>query len=142
MHDTKTGKALASVQCHKPAIAPGQYPQAVVSSSGDYLVAGNLAFDLQAGKGYCFEDTEGSKTLVLASVTDGGTAYGATNVRNAADVLAGGGFPVEADLSAGTTDMLSPNVRVPGAEAAEGVGLFRWTDDKDRLHLIGYPQAD
>ncbi len=142
VHDTETGKALVSVQCHKPAIAPGQYPQAVVSSSGDYLVAGNLAFDLASGKGFCFEDTEGSKTLVLASVTDGGTAYGATNVRNATDVLAGGGFPVEADLSAGTTDMLSPNVRVPGAEAPEGVGLFRWTDDKDRLHLIGYPQAD
>ncbi|MEU9094310.1 hypothetical protein [Streptomyces sp. NPDC048428] len=142
VHDTETGKALVSVQCHKPAIAPGQYPQAVVSSSGDYLVAGNLAFDLEAGKGFCFEDTEGSKTLVLASVTDGGTAYGATNVRNAADVLAGGGFPVEADLSAGVTDMLSPNVRVPGAESPEGVGLFRWADDKDRLHLIGYPQAD
>ncbi|WP_406097509.1 hypothetical protein [Streptomyces sp. NBC_01013] len=142
VHDTETGKALVSVQCHKPAIAPGQYPQAVVSSSGDYLVAGNLAFDLEAGKGFCFEDAEGSRTLVLASVTDSGTAYGATNVRNAADVLAGGGFPVEADLSTGTTDMLAPITRVPGAEAAEGVGLFRWTDDKDRLHLIGYPRAD
>lgn len=142
VHDLETGKALVSVQCHKPAIAPGQFPQAVVSSSGGYLVAGNLAFDMEAGKGYCFEDTEGSRTLVLASVTDGGTAYGATNVRNASDVLAGGGFPVEADISSGTTDLLSPNVRVPGAEGAEGTGLFRWTDDKDRQHLIGYPRED
>ncbi|MER7723697.1 hypothetical protein [Streptomyces sp. NPDC096323] len=142
VHDTETGKALVSVQCHKPAIAPGQYPQAVVSPSGGYLVAGNLAFDLEAGKGFCFEDTEGSRTLALASVTDSGTAYGATSVRNAADALAGGGFPVEADVSTGSTQMLSPNVRMPGAEAAEGVGLFRWSDDKDRLHLIGYPRAD
>ncbi|MEV0747973.1 hypothetical protein AB0I75_22655 [Streptomyces sp. NPDC050273] len=142
VHDTETGKALVSVRCHKPAIAPGQYPQAVVSPSGGYLVAGNLAFDLEAGKGFCFEDTEGSRTLVLASVTDDGTAYGATNVRNAADALAGGGFPVTAELSAGSTELLSPNARMPGAEGAEGVGLFRWSDDKDRLHLIGYPRAD
>lgn len=142
VHDTETGKALVSVRCHKPAIAPGQYPQAVVSPSGAYLVAGNLAFDLEAGQGFCFEDTEGSTTLSLASVTDSGTAYGASSVRNAADALAGGGFPVEADVSTGATEMLSPNVRVPGAEGAEGVGLFRWSDDKDRLHLIGYPRAD
>ncbi|MEU1434881.1 hypothetical protein ABZ438_12370 [Streptomyces sp. NPDC005786] len=142
VHDTETGRALASVRCHKPAIAPGQYPQAVVSPSGGYLVAGNLAFDLEAGKGFCFEDAEGSRTLVLASVTDGGTAYGATNVRNAADALAGGGFPLETDLSTGTTEMLSPNARMPGAVSAEGIGLFRWTDEKDRLHLIGYPRAD
>lgn len=142
VHDTETGKALVSVRCHKPAIAPGQYPQAVVSPSGGYLVAGNLAFDLEAGKGFCFEDTEGSRTLALASVTDDGTAYGATSVRNAADALAGGGFPVEAELSTGSTELLSPNARMPGAEGAEGVGLFRWTDDKDRLHLIGYPRAD
>ncbi|MEU1469797.1 hypothetical protein ABZ434_16395 [Streptomyces sp. NPDC005761] len=142
VHDTETGKALVSVRCHKPAIAPGQYPQAVVSPSGGYLAAGNLAFDLEAGKGYCFEDTEGSRTLALASVTDDGTAYGATNVRNAADALAGDGFPVRADLSTGSTELLSPNARMPGAEGAEGVGLFRWTDDRDRLHLIGYPRAD
>nr|WSW69551.1 hypothetical protein OG461_27020 [Streptomyces sp. NBC_00995] len=141
VHDTETGRALVSVRCHKPAIAPGQYPQAVVSPSGGYLVAGNLAFDLEAGKGFCFEDTEGSRTLALASVTDDGTAYGATNVRNASDALAGGGFPVRADLSTGATELLSPNARIPGAEGAEGVGLFRWTDDRDRLHLIGYPRA-
>ncbi|MEU9203137.1 hypothetical protein [Streptomyces sp. NPDC048332] len=141
VHDTETGKALVSVRCHKPAIEPGQYPQAVVSPSGGYLVAGNLAFDLEAGKGFCFEDTEGSRTLALASVTDDGKAYGATNVRNAADALTGGGFPLEADLSTGATDLLSPNARIPGSEGAEGVGLFRWTDDNDRLHLIGYPRA-
>lgn len=142
VHDAGTGRPLVSVECHRPAIEPGQYPQAVVSASGDYLVAGNLAFDLSARKGFCFEDDSGTAALTLASVNDDGTAYGATSVRNAADVLAGGGFPVEAEVTAGTTEALSPNVRVPAAEGAEGVGLFRWTDEKERLHLIGYPRAD
>lgn len=141
VHEAETGKPLVSVECHKPAIEPGQYPQAVVSPSGGYLVAGNLAFDLRARKGYCFEDGAGTKALTLASVTDDGTAYGATSVRNAADVLAGGGYPVKVGVTAGTTDPLSSNVRVPSAEGAEGVGLFRWTDEKDRLHLIGYPRT-
>ncbi|MFG2402733.1 hypothetical protein ACGFR8_00100 [Streptomyces brevispora] len=142
VHDAETGKPLASVACHKPAIEPGQYPQAVVSASGGYLVAGNLAFDLSARKGHCFEDASGAKSLTLASVTDDGTAYGATSVRNAADVLAGDGVPVKAEVTAGTTDTLPSNVRVPSADGAEGVGLFRWTDGKDRLHLIGYPRAE
>ncbi|MFF1925391.1 hypothetical protein ACFVW8_33075 [Streptomyces sp. NPDC058221] len=142
VHSSETGKALVSVRCHKPAIEPGQYPQAVMSPSGSYLVAGNLAFDLSARKGYCFEDNAGAKALTLASVTDDGTAYGATSVRNAADVLAGGGFPVRAEVVSGTTESLPANVRVPGGEGEEGVGLFRWTDERDRLHLIGYPRAE
>ncbi|MFD7714474.1 hypothetical protein [Streptomyces sp. NPDC059814] len=141
VHDAESGKPLVSVACHKPAIEPGQYPQAVVAPSGGYLVAGNLAFDLSARKGYCFEDGAGAKALTLASVTDDGTAYGATSVRNAADVLAGGGYPVKVEVTSGTTDPLSSNVRVPSAEGTEGVGLFRWTDEKDRLHLIGYPRT-
>ncbi|WLQ43398.1 hypothetical protein P8A22_27870 [Streptomyces laculatispora] len=142
VHNSETGRPLVSVECHKPAIEPGQYPQAVVSPSGSYLVAGNLAFDLSTRKGYCFENGAGAKALTLASVTDDGTAYGATSVRNAADVLAGAGFPVKVEVTAGTTDALSSNVRVPSAEGAEGVGLFRWTDEKERLHLIGYPRAE
>ncbi|GAA2987136.1 hypothetical protein Sfulv_15590 [Streptomyces fulvorobeus] len=140
VHDVTTGKPVVSAQCHKPAIEPGRHPQAVVAASDGYLVAGNLAFDLGAARGFCLEDEEGSASVTLASVTDRGVAYGASNVRDASDALEGGGEPVAVDLTSGSLSPLSPNVRLPGAETA-GVGLFGWTDRRDRPHLIGYPRA-
>lgn len=72
-------------------------------------------------------------------MSDDGTAYGAVSARNTADALAGGGNPVMVDLTTATPEALATNVRLPSAEAS-GVGLFRWTDSKDRPHLIGYPR--
>ncbi|MGW1495688.1 hypothetical protein [Streptomyces sp. NPDC002402] len=141
VHDAATGKPLVQARCHKPAIEPGEYPQAVPAPGGDYLVAGNLAFDLERRTAHCFEESDGSKPLTLTSVTDSGTAYGATSALGAADALAGGGNPIELDLATAAPQALSPNVRLPAAEAA-GVGIFSWTDAKDRLHLIGYPRKD
>ncbi|QNE77759.1 hypothetical protein F0344_27015 [Streptomyces finlayi] len=140
VHEAATGKPVVSVECHRPAIEPGRYPEAVVAASDGYLVAGNLGFDLGAAKGFCLEDEDGSASVTLASVTDRGVAYGATNVRDASDALDGGGEPVEMELTSGTVSPLSPNVRLPGMETA-GVGLFPWTDRRDRLHLIGYPRS-
>ncbi|MEI7033766.1 hypothetical protein [Streptomyces pratensis] len=141
VHDATTGEALASVECHRPAIEPGRSPQAVLSPSGDYLIAGNLAFDLEARQGRCFEDEEGAARLSLATVTDDGTAYGAENARDAPDALSGGGLPVSMDFATWTTDRLARTARLPGAETM-GVGVFHWTDRQDRTRLIGYPRAD
>ncbi|MEV6166116.1 hypothetical protein AB0L71_30220 [Streptomyces sp. NPDC052052] len=142
VHDLETGKPLASVECSKPAIKPGQYPQLVAAPSGNFLVAGPLAFDLSTKQGFCFEGADGTRPLTLVSVDDEGVAYGAANARNAADVLAGGGAPVAVAIRSGTTGALPSNQLVPGAVTSEGVGLFRWTDEKDRPHLIGYPGAN
>ena len=114
----------------------------MLSPDGGYLVAGNLAFDLERRKAYCFEESDGSKPLTLTSVTDSGTAYGATSARSAADALAGGG---DADRAGpghrARPRRCRPMSGCPRAEAA-GVGVFSWTDAKDRLHLIGYPRRD
>ncbi|MGW4358672.1 hypothetical protein ACWEKU_07915 [Streptomyces californicus] len=140
VHDAATGEVLASVECHRPAIQPGRYPQAVLSPSGAYLVAGNLAFDLEAKQGRCFEDEDGAAHLSLATVTDDGIAYGAENARDASEALSGGGLPVTMDFATWSTERLSRDVRLPDTETT-GVGVFRWTDRQDRDRLIGYPRT-
>lgn len=141
VHDAVSGKPVATVECHTPAIEPGRYPRAAVSPSDTYLVAGNLAFDLKAKKGFCYEDGSGAAALTLASVTDGGSAYGATTARDADEALEGDGVnPVVMSFTTWDVGELPPNTRLPEAEAS-GIGLFRWTDRKDRLHLLGYPRV-
>ncbi|MFE3600210.1 hypothetical protein [Streptomyces sp. NPDC059142] len=142
LHDAATGKAVLQVGCRRPAIRPADEPQLVSSPKGGYLVAGRLAFDLAEKRAYCFEEEDGTRPLTLATVADDGTAYGARSARSAADALAGGGSaPVTVDLTTATPETLALNVRLPGAEIS-GVGLFRWTDGRDRSHLTGYPHRD
>ncbi|MEU2263548.1 hypothetical protein ABZ557_25470 [Streptomyces sp. NPDC019645] len=141
VHDAASGKPLVTAECHKPAIEPGTYPQAVLSPGLRYLVAGNLAFDLEQRTGRCFEEPDGTRPLTLATVTDAGLAYGATDARGPAEALAGGGAPHVVDLATGVPEPLPPSVRLPAAEASN-VGVFRWTDTRDRLHLIGYVRED
>ncbi|WP_329036800.1 hypothetical protein OHT61_09435 [Streptomyces sp. NBC_00178] len=140
VHDTVSGKPVVSVRCHRPAMEPGTHPQAVLSPSARYLVAGNLAFDLTGGKAFCFEDEGGAARLTFASVTDGGSAYGATDARDADEALRGGTGPVSMSFPSWDVEALPPNTRLPDMETA-GTGVFRWTDRKDRLHLIGYPRT-
>ncbi|MFF8292539.1 hypothetical protein ACF068_25355 [Streptomyces sp. NPDC016309] len=137
VHEAATGRPLVKAECRRPALEPGEYPRAVVSPGGRYLVAGSLAFDLDARTGRCFEEADGSRPLTLTTVTDRGVAYGAGGARDAADALAGGGSPVAVDLATGVPRALGASVRLPVAEVA-GVGVFRWTDPRDRVHLVGY----
>lgn len=141
VHSLDSGKAVAQVRCRKPAINSGADPQLVSSPDGRYLVAGRLAFDLDEKKGYCFEEADGTRPLTLTSVADTGMAYGATKARNVTDALSGGGNPVEVDLATGEPEPLALNVRLPAGDMS-GMGLFRWTDGKDRPHLIAYAQRE
>ncbi|MFJ1600738.1 hypothetical protein [Streptomyces sp. NPDC088261] len=140
VHDLTTGKVLARTRCRRPALAPVDAPQPALSPTGRYLIAGRLAFDLATRKGHCFEEADGTGPLTLTAVTNEGTAYGAALARSVTDALAGGGSPVVVDLTAGEPEpvALAPNVRLPGGSTA-GMGLFPWTDARDRPHLTAYP---
>ncbi|MER7176312.1 hypothetical protein [Streptomyces mesophilus] len=137
VHDGTTGKVLASVECHKPALRPGRYPPATPSPDGRYLIAGHLAFDLQEGTGHCFASEGGSKPLTLATVTDSGLAYGATGARSAEDAWDGGGTPVSVRIAVPDPEAFSGASRLPVHDLGE-VGIFRWTDSRDVHHLLGY----
>ncbi|MFI6943072.1 hypothetical protein ACIBI4_27730 [Streptomyces sp. NPDC050418] len=137
VHDGATGKVLASAECPKPALRPGRHPAATPSPDGRYLVAGNLAFDLREGTGHCFEADGGSKPLTLATVTDGGVAYGATGARSADDAIDGGGTPVSVRIAVPEPHAFSGASRLPVHDLGD-VGIFRWTDSRDVHHLIGY----
>ncbi|MFJ6697498.1 hypothetical protein ACIQM4_15690 [Streptomyces sp. NPDC091272] len=139
VHDADTGKVLGTVDCRRPALEPGAYPQAVTSPDGSYLVAGNLAFDLRtpavegAERAHCLQEKDGARPLTLTSVTDDGVAYGTTSPASA------GGTPVEVPLATAVPVALTDTTVLPEAEVA-GTGLFRWTDRQDRPRLIGYPR--
>ncbi|MFE7132541.1 hypothetical protein ACFVIM_16955 [Streptomyces sp. NPDC057638] len=141
VHDTASGRPLAAARCVRPAIEPGEHPRAALSPDGAFVVAGHLAFDLKRRKGHCLQRLDGGAApLTLTTVTGAGTAYGATSARGAADALAGGGTPVELDLTRPAPRPLAlpePHIRIPSAEVAD-VALFVWTDARDRHHLVGH----
>ncbi|MER5882517.1 hypothetical protein ABT160_01685 [Streptomyces sp. NPDC001941] len=140
VHDPATGRSLVQVECRKPEVVTGDRPVALTSPQGRYLIAGNLAFDLENGKGWCFEEPDGTRPLALTTVTDEGLVYGASSARTTGEALAGGGSPLRVDLATGVPEPLPANVRLPSADTA-GVGLFRWTDPGDRQHLIAYARG-
>ncbi|HVV11832.1 hypothetical protein, partial [Amycolatopsis sp.] len=70
VHDMRSGQVLASVPCRgEDSATPA------VSVDGRYLIAGPVAFDLQAKKGFCF----GDKGTDLTAVDPDGTVYGAND---------------------------------------------------------------
>ncbi|MDJ0466496.1 hypothetical protein [Streptomyces sp. H27-C3] len=125
VHDAAGGRATATVECRKPAIASGRRARAVLSPEGRYLVAGRVGFDLETGKGRCFEAADGTEPLDLTVVTDTGVAYGMTGAR----------VPVRVDLATGVPAVLPGSTTVPDAEVA-GVGVFAWVDPKNRTCLF------
>ncbi|HET6859419.1 MAG TPA: hypothetical protein VFH94_20310 [Streptomyces sp.] len=127
VHDAADGRVSAKVECRKPAIASGSRARAALSPEGRYLVAGRVGFDLETGKGHCFEAADGTKPLGLTVVTDTGLAYGTTGAR----------VPVRVDLGGGEVAALPENVSVPAAEVA-GVGVFVWADRLDRPYVFGH----
>ena len=153
VHDTKSGKVLASADCHRPGIEPGRFPEMTFSFSGRYVVAGPLALDLEKHKGHCYDESDrstpgvaggvdvdpndpaadhGPRPLTLTAVTDAGIAYGKTTSDDAAS------RPLEVTLATTAARALRPTVHLPGVDVG-GYGIFPYTDKEDVRHLVGRP---
>ncbi|KAA9157106.1 MBL fold metallo-hydrolase [Amycolatopsis acidicola] len=119
VHDGTSGQVLASVTCRGE---DGATPS--VSVGGRYLIAGPVAFDLQARKGFCF----GDKGTDLISADPDGTVYGANDTE-----------PVTASTVTGSVSQLDEDERVPDLIAAD-VALFGTATDGGEAILV-YPRS-
>ncbi|ROQ72981.1 hypothetical protein OG322_35335 [Streptomyces sp. NBC_01260] len=127
VHDLRTGTLTAQVVCDydipDETSSSRDFP-VVTSPDGRYLAAGPLAFDLQSKRGICLQGDGNRKTIVLASIRDDGTAYGA--VRD--DSIGSDTEPVPAQLNlrtvTGDPKVLSVGTEVPYLTTPDGSGLF------------------
>lgn len=127
VHDLATGTLTAQVVCDydvpDETSSSRDFP-VITSPDGRYLAAGPLAFDLQSKRGICLQGDGNRKTIVLASIRDDGTAYGA--VRD--DSIGSDTEPVPAQLNlrtvTGDPKVLSVGTEVPYLTTPDGSGLF------------------
>ncbi|MEV6381854.1 hypothetical protein AB0M31_20845 [Streptomyces sp. NPDC051773] len=127
VHDLATGSLAAQVVCDydipDETSSSRDFP-VITSPDGRYLAAGPLAFDLKARRGICLQGDGNRKTIVLASIRDDGTAYGA--VRD--DSIDSDTDPVPAQLNlrtvTGDPKVLSVDTELPYLTTPDGSGLF------------------
>jgi hypothetical protein len=122
LHDGQTGDIQATVTCRQPKVAgDGTIAYSSVSSDNRYLLAGSVAFDLQAHRGICVHPSTSDKQIDLTAVDTTGTAYGISD-----------GTPVSASLQTGRVtplpnalipDYVGGNVAVLGTATANGGGI-------------------
>ncbi|WP_189545607.1 hypothetical protein [Streptomyces gelaticus] len=127
VHDERTGKPAFSVKCDglTDALPAGGEADTLLSDNGRYLVNGDVAFDLQAKKGYCFGETESRAGVKFKGVDNSGTAYGAVTTSGSAG-------PVALDLATGKPTELDGNVPLPTRVTGD-VALYEATpvNEKD-----------
>lgn len=146
VHDLATGKIKAQVSCTSAeglTLQPGSAQSSTrLSPSGDFLVSGQVGFDLATGRGHCFTSTDSTKGIDLTAVADDGTAYGivhavddteATSLYGRLPIAQDGTDTPERDsarvsVRTGTAKALPAAAEVPMYVAADGHGVFRTRD--------------
>ncbi|MEU7115049.1 hypothetical protein [Streptomyces sp. NPDC046182] len=127
VHNLATGTLTAQVVCNydipDEKSSSRDFP-VITSPDGRYLAAGPLAFDLKTKRGICLQGDGNRKTIVLTSIHDDGTAYGA--VRD--DSIGSDTEPVPAQLNLRTVNgdpkVLSVGTELPYLTTPDGSGLF------------------
>ncbi|MFF3762434.1 hypothetical protein [Streptomyces sp. NPDC002185] len=127
VHDLASGTLTAQVVCDydvpDETSAGRDYP-VITSPDGRYLAAGPLAFDLKTKRGICLAGDGNRKTIVLGSLRDDGTAYGAVrddSIGNDTESV-----PAQLDLRTVTGDpkVLSVGTQLPYLTLPDNSGLF------------------
>lgn len=134
--DAETGRVRVSLSCSVDRLTPGGDSSApynvVTSPDGRYVVVGPLAFDLQRGTGRCFAGDGDTKGLLLASVSDDGTAYGFTDEDDVDTPAAA----VSVSLTTGTTTALPTGTQIP-IYVLPTVGVFVTREDDGDILISG-----
>ncbi|MCT9075282.1 hypothetical protein [Streptomyces fulvoviolaceus] len=146
LHDLSTGKIKAQVSCTSAdalTLQPGSAQSSTrLSPNGDFLVSGQVGFDLATGRGRCFTSTASTKGIDLTAVDDDGTAYGIVHVVDDTEATSlYGRLPIAQDgtdtpehdsarvsLRSGTAKALPAASEVPLYVASDGHGVFRTRD--------------
>ncbi len=138
VHDLRTGALKARMVCDyevpDETSSSRDYP-VVTSPGGRYLAAGPIVFDLKAKRGMCLKGDGNRKTIVVASIRDDGTAYGAAH----ADSIGSDEEPVPAQLNLATTTgdpkVLGAGTEMPYLTTPAGSGVFL-TRDADKNVVV------
>lgn len=145
VHTLADGKLVAEVDCDITGPSTGRgsvSPLAAqhtsqLSPNGEYLVSGQVGFDLSAKSGSCFADTAKKRGVTLTAVSDTGRAYGVSYSESTWADVRYGTFPhdfgssrvsvpgraVAADVRTGSAQPLRKGTALP-VHVGGGAGLF------------------
>lgn len=118
LHDGRTGDIQATVTCQRPKLADGTIRYSAVSSDNRYLLAGSVAFDLQAHQGICIQPSTSYKQIGLTMVDTTGTAYGTADGTHVSVSLHTGQVTPLPDAL--LPDYVGGNVAILGTTTANG----------------------
>jgi hypothetical protein len=110
------------------------YP-VVTSPAGRYLAAGPVAFDLEHKKGICLQGDGNRKTILLSSIRDDGTAYGAVQEDSATNDTEAVVAEVNLATATGEAKVLGVGTDVPYHTNVKGSGLFIARNDDKSVRI-------
>ncbi|KND46085.1 MULTISPECIES: hypothetical protein [Streptomyces] len=106
-HDLDTGRLLASTTCGEGGTAG--VTNAVASPNGRYLALDSVVLDVKSGTGLCLQGDDNRRTIGIRALTDGGVAYGETDVESGAKPV------IELKVSDGKPEVLTDGTYLPAA---------------------------
>ena len=103
VHSLADGSVVARTDCDITGAPAGRgsvkplaaQPTSQLSPDGEFLVSGQVGFDLAAKRGWCFADTSEERGVTLTAVSGTGRAYGITYSESTWADVPYGSFPYD-----------------------------------------------